>query len=1342
MAIGKEVADAYIEVHGDLSKFRKDLNKANGSMRAAGAEAGENFSEGFGKRAKDRMTDQWSSIITAMESGKKVDWDKAIGKFDSTSFDEAAKKMKALSREMEAAGKLDIGENAEEGALSYKKLAKAIDASVDSRRKDTEAIAAQKAEQERYNKSLGGMLEAAKFERMEDGFKKLTRAMESTNWKEYSRGFRTLKEMREETDRLADSMREMGRISDEQFSLIQQSTRDASRHAKAFRIELDEGGKKMKLLPKLMGKVKLSWARMDGTVKLVLGLIATAGAEFATLLSGAAASATSLVSSMGMALTTIVPLGAAGIAFGTAIALAVGSMERMKATIPGLTESFDAIGAAWEVQTIAFGAAWGPALRDFSNSLANVLGESRIGAGLGAAFAGITGAFEDVVNGPGFKTFLHQMGPGGPLANAVEDLGIGLAGVFDWLFNMMAASAPVAEKLAETFKDWGQALSDGSRSFESWDKMTEVFEKGRESLMAIIDLVGSIGSALGTMFMLGADSGNRMLTALAGIVDKFNAWMQTEDGREKMLDWFRNGERIMAAMEPVLVGLADALGGLVDEKSIQQFEHLMRAVGDFLPLLGDLLRALSGLGLLNILFEALGAIGEIISPLLPNIQRFGEAVNEFLIGSIRAVTPMLKALVEVFTPLGSVIVDVAEVVGPKLVEVFQAISDAMTPVLESIGDFTEALWGALGPALIATLEFALEFMVDKITAMLDIIGGIIEFLTGVFTGDWDRAWAGLQDAFDGFVSLFVDTFNQFWELLKEPLTAFGEWVAEVWNGMWAGLTQLWTDFSTGLSEGWNGFWAGLTQMWTDFTTGFMEGWNGFWGGLGEIVTGFVTVITDIWNNLLTAIAEVNGRIFEAVSTAWQAIVDFFTPIGEAIWTVVSFIWETLVTIVSSILLSIFEVVRGVWLGIVGFINGIMEVLREEFGAEWNAISTAISNVLTTIATAISTAWNGIVIFLGGVLTNIRTAVTTAWNAIKTAVTTAVNGIKTVMTTVWNAIKTFVTTNVNAIKTTVTNVWNAIKSFLSTTINSIKSTMTSVWGAIKSYISTVVSGIKSNISSVWGSIKSYISTTVNGIKSTVTTQFNNMKSAISTAMGNIKSSLSSAWTTAKTTVSNAITSIKTSVKTGFDNVMATVRGLPGSIRGALSGLGNLLHGAGASIMRGFLSGLKAAWGAVTDFVGGIASWIANNKGPISYDRVLLVPAGKAIMQGLGKGLESMLPGLKSILQGVSGTIQDSMLGAMEVSKMRVAGRDAAKGFAEGIKSNRGLVGSALGDLSTGAIPGLDISGTRVAPQPVDQNLRTSGGIIIEAGAIPITTPAEDPGSVAGMVIDEFARFTKL
>lgn len=87
-----------------------------------------------------------------------------------------------------------------------------------------------------------------------------------------------------------------------------------------------------------------------------------------------------------------------------------------------------------------------------------------------------------------------------------------------------------------------------------------------------------------------------------------------------------------------------------------------------------------------------------------------------------------------------------------------------------------------------------------------------------------------------------------------------------------------------------------------------------------------------------------------------------------------------------------------------------------------------------------------------------------------------------------------------------------------------------------------------------------------------------------------------------------------------NVIGWFGSLPSSILGALGNFGGLLVGAGQSIINGFLRGIKGAFEGVKNFVGGIASWIAEHKGPLDYDAILLIPAGNAIMHGFGKGLK--------------------------------------------------------------------------------------------------------------------------
>lgn len=106
-----------------------------------------------------------------------------------------------------------------------------------------------------------------------------------------------------------------------------------------------------------------------------------------------------------------------------------------------------------------------------------------------------------------------------------------------------------------------------------------------------------------------------------------------------------------------------------------------------------------------------------------------------------------------------------------------------------------------------------------------------------------------------------------------------------------------------------------------------------------------------------------------------------------------------------------------------------------------------------------------------------------------------------------------------------------------------------------------------------------------------------------------------------TIIGIFSSAANGARNAWNGVVGWFRGLPGSIAGFFGNAGSILYNAGASIISGFLNGLKSMWSNVTGWISGIGDWIKAHKGPISYDRRLLIPAGQAIMTGFAQGLNN-------------------------------------------------------------------------------------------------------------------------
>lgn len=111
----------------------------------------------------------------------------------------------------------------------------------------------------------------------------------------------------------------------------------------------------------------------------------------------------------------------------------------------------------------------------------------------------------------------------------------------------------------------------------------------------------------------------------------------------------------------------------------------------------------------------------------------------------------------------------------------------------------------------------------------------------------------------------------------------------------------------------------------------------------------------------------------------------------------------------------------------------------------------------------------------------------------------------------------------------------------------------------------------------------------------------------------------------------------------DKVGAAVRfvaGLPGKVKAAVGDLGHLLFDAGKAVIQGFWDGMVDTWNKAKGFVSGIGGWISDHKGPIDYDRRLLIPHGRAVMEGFAKGIRDGFDDVKKAVADATKLIEDN------------------------------------------------------------------------------------------------------
>ena len=336
-------------------------------------------------------------------------------------------------------------------------------------------------------------------------------------------------------------------------------------------------------------------------------------------------------------------------------------------------------------------------------------------------------------------------------------------------------------------------------------------------------------------------------------------------------------------------------------------------------------------------------------------------------------------------------------------------------------------------------------------------------------------------------------------------------------------------------------------------------------------------------------------------------------------------------------------------------KAIFQDFMSWLSSAWNELLPVLTEVWNNIVSAATTAWNALVEFVTPIVQEVASVIQTVWNGISTWWSENQGLIQQTFETVWNTIQTVIQTVMPIIQSIIETAMNILAPFIETTWNNICTVVTTVWELIKIAIQTamdVIGGIITAIMAVingdwetaWNAIKSVGESIWNGLSAAGQAIFDGFSQILSNIWETIKSVASSAWEALKAGVLSIIDNLVSGAQNAWDTMSNAISSLVSNVTGFFDQLWNIdLFGAGKAILDGFLSGLKSMWSSVTDFVGGIASWIRDHKGPIEYDRKLLIPAGNAIMQGLDGGLKDRFKDVKKTVNGVAGEIADVFSG---------------------------------------------------------------------------------------------------
>ncbi len=148
-----------------------------------------------------------------------------------------------------------------------------------------------------------------------------------------------------------------------------------------------------------------------------------------------------------------------------------------------------------------------------------------------------------------------------------------------------------------------------------------------------------------------------------------------------------------------------------------------------------------------------------IADIFSTIQQFGNSILESIAQWVVS-DGFQEALNRVFTfidDIFGIVKDVAEwMLSMYNTYLKPVIEDKLLPAIDEIIVAISDVWNAVKPVVnwvvdyIKTiLEPVIKGLCDFIGGIIDVVRGIAKFISGVFTGDWRKAWNGIKQIFKG-----------------------------------------------------------------------------------------------------------------------------------------------------------------------------------------------------------------------------------------------------------------------------------------------------------------------------------------------------------------------------------------------------------------------------------------------------------------------------------------------------------------------------------------------------------------------------------------------------------------
>lgn len=256
-------------------------------------------------------------------------------------------------------------------------------------------------------------------------------------------------------------------------------------------------------------------------------------------------------------------------------------------------------------------------------------------------------------------------------------------------------------------------------------------------------------------------------------------------------------ENITPLIEPLMELIASVLPQLVELVSpiIEMLSGLIQTV---LPPLTELI----GGSLLPMFVELAEWFEESMFPIIEQLIEWltdsfmpvlEKVLNELfppMMEVLEALAPLMQTLLDILLPILDLVLRlidpilqlVSGALAPLITELLSLINDILTPLMPLIQAVAEVVTQRLGSAisgLTSIVGTVAEYFTNVFRNIRTTFSGIVDFITGVFTGNWEKAWKGVEKIFSGI-----------WNNIKSVAELVVNGIIDLLNNFVSGINNL------------------------------------------------------------------------------------------------------------------------------------------------------------------------------------------------------------------------------------------------------------------------------------------------------------------------------------------------------------------------------------------------------------------------------------------------------------------------------------------------------------------------------------------------------------------------